>query len=237
MAFNLMELKDMNQPSRVSDSQQCCFSAWEKAFLRIETPEEEIQKFLGRLRRAGADEGWPRDSRILELFCGRGNGLHALQRLGFVNLEGADLSAPLISRYSGPAKCYVCDCRELPFETASRDIAIIQGGLHHLPKLPNDLERSLAEIRRVLKPCGRFFLVEPWLTPFLRIVHLACKRSLLRKLSVKLDSLAIMIDNERSAYEQRLSRPQMVLDLLTRYFPEGCARIAWGKIQFIARLA
>src|SRR5439155_8665936 len=45
---------------------------WEAAYLRFETPEEEIQKFIGRLNRLGAPQ-WPRDAEIVELFCGRGN--------------------------------------------------------------------------------------------------------------------------------------------------------------------
>ena len=64
---------------------------WEAAYLRFETPEQEIQKFIRRLHHLGAEE-WPRDSEIVELFCGRGNGLHALERLGFTRLEGVDLS-------------------------------------------------------------------------------------------------------------------------------------------------
>ena len=53
---------------------------WEAAYLRFETPEQEIQKFLKRLRKLGAGE-WPSGAKIVELFCGRGNGLHALERL------------------------------------------------------------------------------------------------------------------------------------------------------------
>src|SRR5438132_7278717 len=49
---------------------------WEAAYLRFETPEQEIQKFIARLNRLGAPQ-WPRDSEIVELFCGRGNGLIA----------------------------------------------------------------------------------------------------------------------------------------------------------------
>src|SRR5437762_12555511 len=49
---------------------------WEAAYLRFETPEEEIRKFIGRLNRLGARQ-WPSDAEIVELFCGRGNGLVA----------------------------------------------------------------------------------------------------------------------------------------------------------------
>ena len=64
---------------------------WEAAYLRFETPEQEIRKFVKRLRALGVSK-WPRDNEIVELFCGRGNGLRALQSLGFTRVEGVDLS-------------------------------------------------------------------------------------------------------------------------------------------------
>ena len=94
---------------------------WEEAYLRFETPEEEIRKFIGRLNRLGARQ-WPRDAAIAELFCGRGNGLVALQRLGFTRLEGVDLSPRLIAQYQGSANCIVADCRKLPFADRSKDV-------------------------------------------------------------------------------------------------------------------
>ena len=49
-------------------------TAWERAYREFETPEEEVRKFVRRLRAAGAST-WSRDARAVELFCGRGNGL------------------------------------------------------------------------------------------------------------------------------------------------------------------
>src|SRR5712692_72481 len=114
---------------------------WEAAYLRFETPEQEIHKFVSRLRKLGADQ-WPRDAEIVELFCGRGNGLSALESLGFTRLEGVDLSPRLIAQYRGPAKCVVGDCRQLPFADRSKDVLIVQGGLHHLSTLLDDLDQT-----------------------------------------------------------------------------------------------
>ena len=41
--------------------------AWEAAYLRFETPEEEIAKFTRRLLQLGARQ-WPRDAAVVELF-------------------------------------------------------------------------------------------------------------------------------------------------------------------------
>ncbi len=206
--------------------------AWEAAYRRFSTPEQETRKFLRRLRKLGARE-WPRHAEIVELFCGRGNGLHALARLGFTCLSGVDRSASLLASYHGPAARYVSDCRQLPFTDGSKDVVIIQGGLHHLPVLPADLERTLAEVRRVLRQGGRCVIVEPWLTPFLSFVHLVSRSALARRLSRRLDAFATMTHYEQQTYDQWLAHPHLILAVLARYVrPERCV-IAWGKLMFV----
>ena len=207
-------------------------SAWESAYLRFETPEQEIEKFVGRLKKLGATR-WPRDSKIVELFSGRGNGLHALERLGFRQLEGVDLSPRLVAEYEGPARCYVADCRTLPFENQSKDALIVQGGLHHLPKLPDDLEQTFAEMKRVLRPDGRVLFVEPWLTPFLSAVHFILKSNLARRCSGKLDALAVMIEHERDTYEQWLSQPELITGIARKYFRPVHESFSMGKWNFV----
>jgi ubiquinone/menaquinone biosynthesis C-methylase UbiE len=220
---------------RISKSQRCCSLSWEEAYARFETPKEEIAKFRNRLLKIGAAK-WDKNLQIVELFCGRGNGLHALTSLGFEQLEGADLSEALLAAYQGPAKTYVCDCRYLPFESQSRDVVIVQGGLHHLPALPDDLDLTLAEMRRILRPNGFAVIIEPWETPFLRFVHAMCDSRIARRLWPKLDALAAMIENERTTYEQWLSQPQLILRSLKTFFPPHTTVIGWGKIQFLGSL-
>jgi SAM-dependent methyltransferase len=207
---------------------------WETAYLRFESPKQEVQKFVARLRRLGACS-WPADAQIVELFCGRGNGLHALHQLGFRHLEGVDLCPRLVMQYRGPAKCYVHDCRSLSFAAQSKDAVIVQGGLHHLLTLPNDLEQTFAEIRRVLKRDGRVLFVEPWLTPFLHAVHAAVRNGIARRLSPKLDALATMIELERATYENWLSRPKEISALARRYFVPLQESFAWGKWNFVGK--
>src|SRR3954453_13886756 len=80
----------------------CCDNIWEENYARFETPEQEIRKFIRRFRKLRASS-WPADARILDLFCGEGKGLKALERLGFTRLEGVDLSKRLLDQYAGPA--------------------------------------------------------------------------------------------------------------------------------------
>jgi ubiquinone/menaquinone biosynthesis C-methylase UbiE len=207
---------------------------WEEAYLRFESPEKEIRKFIGRLKFMGAMQ-WPRNTKIVELFCGRGSGLRALHQLGFSEVEGIDLSPSLAAEYAGPGKILVGDCRQLPFENASKDILIVQGGLHHLSLLPDDLDRVLAEGVRVLREDGLFLLIEPWATPFLSVSHALCRSRTIRTLSAKIDALASMIHYERKTYEQWLSHPGLILDSLRKSFRCERCHFRWGKIYFAGR--
>jgi len=209
-------------------------SAWHDAYLRFETPEQEVEKFTQRLVSAGASS-WPRDAAIVDLFCGRGSGIAALERLGFSKLEGVDLSADLLRHYRGDATLHVGDCRALPFADASKDVATIHGGLHHLERLPEDLDRTLSEVRRILRPDGRLVVVEPWSTPFLRIVHVACGLGFARRLWEKLDALAAMIEHERETYEAWLARPDEILAAFDRHFETVGRRVRFGKLALQAR--
>ena len=226
----------MSELVRLKGSQPCCSSTWEEAYAHFETPEEEIAKFVRRLTKLGA-AGWRKEWQVVELFCGRGNGLHALSRLGFSHIEGVDLSETLISQYKGTAKCYVADCRALPFENESRDLIVVQGGLHHLPDVPGDLTLTLREITRVLRPSGFAVLIEPWNTPFLRVVHLICRFHLMRRLSRKIDSLRTMIENEKDTYEKWLSHPSAILTALEKNFYKTIITKRWGKMTCIGYAA
>ena len=205
---------------------------WEAAYLRFETPEEEIRKFIGRLNRLGACR-WRRDAEIVELFCGRGNGLVALHRLGFMRLEGVDLSPRLLAQYKGPASCIVADCRKLPFDDRSKDVLIVQGGLHHLPNLPADLDQTFSEMQRVLRKEGRLMFVEPWRTPFLTFVHFVSEIPAVRRLSNKMDAFATMIDHESPTYTQWLGQPEVIKKVVRAHFIPVDESFAWGKWNFV----
>jgi ubiquinone/menaquinone biosynthesis C-methylase UbiE len=205
---------------------------WEAAYLRFETPRQEIRKFKQRLIKLGA-ERWPLEANVVELFCGRGNGLAALAELGFRHIEGIDLSPRLVAQYKGDGVCYVGDCRRLPFADSSKDLLIVQGGLHHLTNLPGDLDEVLAEVRRVLRQGGRFVAVEPWLTPFLRFVHAISRQAICRRISNKVDAFAAMFQYERQTYERWLGVPDMILPLFNKYFDPEHLSIAWGKLAYV----
>src|SRR5947207_12765890 len=220
-----------NEPNPQTQD-QLSLDPWEAAYLRFESPEEEIRKFVRRLTRMGAPQ-WPSDAEIVELFCGRGNGLVALQRLGFTRLEGVDLSPRLIAQYKGSAKCTIADCRKLPFDDRSKDVLIVQGGLHHLPNLPGDLDQTFSEMQRVLRKDGLVMFVEPWRTPFLTFVHFVSEIPIVRRLSNKMDAFATMSEHEIRMYTQWLSQPELMQKVAREHFVPVHESFAWGKWNFV----
>jgi ubiquinone/menaquinone biosynthesis C-methylase UbiE len=208
-------------------------SAWEEAYQRFETPGQEQRKFVRRLRRLGVHR-WNRESKVLEICSGRGNGLIAWRRLGFSNVTGVDLSLALVERSACRQRCVVGDARCLPVRTASQDVAVVQGGLHHLLSLA-DVRAALAEMHRVLKPDGRAIIIEPWATPFLRVVHFVSEQPLARALSGRLDAFAAMAEHERVTYERWLAGPQPILSAVTARFAGIVVRQRLGKLVFLGR--
>lgn len=207
--------------------------AWERAYRDFETPRQEVRKFARRLRQLDVHR-WDKNLHIVELFCGRGNGLVALNEIGFTQIEGLDLSPDLAALCPARANARVTvgDARHLPFESGSREVIIVQGGLHHL-ELLDDLRQTLDEIRRVLTASGRLVMVEPWLTPFLRLAHFLCETRLARRASKRIDALATMIELEGTTYKTWLASGDEILALVRERFELAIIRRARGKLMLV----
>jgi SAM-dependent methyltransferase len=100
--------------------------------------------------------------RLLEIGCGEGGNLHHLAvRCPEARLYGTDFSpakAAFARRATG-ALTLCADASALPLGDAAFDAVLIRDLLHHV--LPALRGRVLAEARRVLRPGGRLFLIEP----------------------------------------------------------------------------
>ena len=223
-----------SEPERLTDAEQSdtdVKTRWEQAFLQFENTQQERRKFIKRLKQLGVEQ-WDKKLRIVELFCGRGNGLFAWESLGFNNIEGLDLSEELVRNYTGKARCHVGDVCNLPFPDQSFDVVCVQGGLHHL-HLMDDFEKTLSEIHRILRPDGRFVVVEPWQTLFLRFVHSTMKIGLVRKLSKRVATYALLCELERETLEPWLNKPKDILKQLQMYNKTVTLRMRFGKLMFV----
>ena len=116
--------------------------------------------------------GIPSGARVLDLCCGQGNVTEALLNLG-LDAVGVDFSPKMLdfARRRVPTGNFVeADAEDLIFDDAEFDAVVCNFGLIHVPDQP----RALAEIRRVLKPGGRFAMTAwsgPDVSPAFRIFY------------------------------------------------------------------
>jgi SAM-dependent methyltransferase len=117
--------------------------------------------FLDRL----VGEHFPpaRDARILDLGCGHGAILWAAQRAGYTNLDGVDASPEQVAEATrlGIPGVRLGDLNQALRDTrdASLDLVVLFDLFHYFTR-----EQQVAivdEVRRVLKPGGRFILHVP----------------------------------------------------------------------------
>jgi demethylmenaquinone methyltransferase/2-methoxy-6-polyprenyl-1,4-benzoquinol methylase/phosphoethanolamine N-methyltransferase len=103
---------------------------------------------------------------VLDVGCGTGTLAIALKsRVGGGEVHGIDASAEMIAvarakaaKAGSDVGFQVAPVEELPFPDASFDLVTSSLMLHHLP---DDVKwRGLAQVRRVLRPAGRFMAVD-----------------------------------------------------------------------------
>lgn len=96
--------------------------------------------------------------KVLELGCGTGSMWQGVILPEGCHVTLTDLSAGMLeTARQNTARLHadyaVCDAMALPYEDNAFDVVIANMMLYHVP----DIARALREIRRVLKPEGRFF--------------------------------------------------------------------------------
>lgn len=142
----------------------------------------------------------PADS-LLDIGCGTGIYFDVLA--GYVTrIEAIDESFDMIGiaddycRLTGLSNIHtrVGSAGELPYGDESFDVVIAMDLLHHVP----DAAQAVAEVKRVLKPGGRFFVFEPNIcNPLMFVAH------------------ALPAEERRAL---RLNRPGKLLTFLERSF-------------------
>jgi demethylmenaquinone methyltransferase / 2-methoxy-6-polyprenyl-1,4-benzoquinol methylase len=123
---------------------------------------------MNRVMTAGLDRRWRRltvaavvrpGDRVLDACCGTGDLAIGSVRAGAGSVVGLDFSDGMLERArrkSQEVEWVRGDLLSLPFADASFDAATVGFGVRNVA----DLDRSLRELRRVLKPDGRLAILE-----------------------------------------------------------------------------
>ena len=182
-----MEIKD----------KQVAFHDWESAHYdekwSISYDERCIDYAYGRYLKAVPDGR--RYGRVLEVGCGSGFFLLNLYQAGVIGeAHCTDLSPAMVERCVANGRRLgidvrgrVADAEALPYDDGAFDLVVGHAVLHHLP----DVETSLKELARVLRPGGRVVIAgEPTLLG--DRIATQCKRA--ARVGVKLAALAFGAD-------------------------------------------
>ena len=107
---------------------------------------------------------------VLDIGCGTGELLAHLTEWGQIQLAGLDIAPNMIAAAQaklGPqVDLRVGDAESLPWEPTSFDLVLCTNSFHHYP----DPNRSLTEMRRVLKRNGHLVLVDISFPSALRLI-------------------------------------------------------------------
>lgn len=124
----------------------------DRNFMTVEEMEELTEKYYG-ISRTKINEmffkDFRRDIRILEVGCNIGNQLECLQRMGFNNLYGIDISqyaVELCKENSKGINVIRGDGSDIPFKECYFDLVFTSGVLIHINE--TDLPKVMKEIYR-----------------------------------------------------------------------------------------
>lgn len=128
-----------------------------RAFLQRRVMAKWLERLGGRVT----------GGRGLEVGCGRGAALGMLRdRFGLAQLVGIDLDPRMLALAPREESVALADATGSPFADATFDAVFDFGAIHFIAPW----ERALDEVRRVLKPGGRYYF--EWVTsPFLRAFY------------------------------------------------------------------
>ncbi|MBI4489890.1 MAG: methyltransferase domain-containing protein [Deltaproteobacteria bacterium] len=180
---------------------------WEQAYRGV---ERDLGARMQKIRAFGFDRC---DLRVLDLGCGDGIDMEAFHRLGFLRVIGVDLADSLLRQLDRLRfRVFNADVYAIGMRDASFDVVYGNNVLHHFTQL----DRALAEIRRVLRAGGIFCFVEPHRTLFRNLVDRVTLSSL-ACLAPSLSHRRIILEEEMEDYHNWLKNQDSLPERLARH--------------------
>ena len=183
---------------------------WELAYRSV---EHNVDDRIAKIREFGLDNT---SMRVLDLGCGDGIDLDAFCSLGYSDVYGIDLSANLLKALDEKGKggeyaVLNSDVYAIALQSGSVDLVYGNNVLHHFL----ELERAIAEIRRVLRTGGLVCFAEPRATWFRRLVDLITL-SPISRMSKTLNFRRIILEEEMDDYHHWLNIQGGLFNLIER---------------------
>ena len=149
---------------------------WNSAHYQEPFHARRAAKLPSKLSKLGVLD-LPRDARILDTCCGKGEALRVLRRAGFTRLTGADGQRHTEWTRIPSAQFATCDVRSLPFPDGHFDAITNLHALHHLGD-GRGVADFVEECLRVLRPGGRLFVLDFPGSPQIRLLFWAMRHRL-----------------------------------------------------------
>jgi SAM-dependent methyltransferase len=130
---------------------------WQSAHYEEPFYSERTAKLPVKLQRLGI-LSMPRDTRVLDACCGRGEALLVLQDAGFRNLVGID-ATPRKGSPDDDLDIRQGDVKNMPFPDGAFDLVLNLHALHHMGD-PAGVSRFWHECQRVLRPGGTLAIID-----------------------------------------------------------------------------
>jgi len=108
-------------------------------------------------------------SNVLDVACGNGSLLAALNKKTKINGYGIDIAEKMIENAAvrNPGmEFHTTDCETIPFENETMDIITVCAAYHHFP----DVAAFAEETKRLLKPNGTIYIADVYLPAFWRVL-------------------------------------------------------------------
>jgi demethylmenaquinone methyltransferase / 2-methoxy-6-polyprenyl-1,4-benzoquinol methylase len=193
----------------------------------------------------GIDRSWRRklvsaarltpESRVLDLASGTGDVAFALANIGHpAEVVATDFVPEMLAVAEKkaaenppavPVSFSVADAQDLPFEDASFDVVTVAFGVRNFP----ERERNFAEVLRVLKPGGRYIILEfsrPPFAPWRGVYHVYLRHAIPTiggVLTGDRDGFVYLNDSIR----QFPTQPELAAELRTA----GFSAITWADLS------